>query len=567
MDLHAQLTVVRRHLLLIVEAIVVVAAIAGLVAHSRTPVYQATSQVLLKPNDPNESIDPSSAPIDSTGYSAIQAQLVKSPPVTAAVAKDLHVSDPTTVSSEVSVSGTTILQISATDPNAKRAQLIANAYANEYLAYARKTMVDGIKRQAAQIEHQMAALRVQIRALPTGVTDAVQTAIQGQYQALFGQDQKLRINQQLAQGNAQLFAPATLPTSPNGTPLLETVLFGAVGGLMLGLGGAFLREQLDDRIRTREEAEHASGGLPVLAECPMDRRAVRVVTEAGLGEAMMTRLGETARALRTAVMFLGVRREVRRILVTSPGVAEGKSLMSALLAAAYAQAGFRTILITADLRRPALEELVAAPPNHPGLTDALLAAPSRDEHGSRTTENYLDRYITETTLPNLSFLASGPLPPNPGEMLGSQRMEDLLDDIAAAYDVLILDTAPLLPVADTRALVDKVDGVVMITSLGQSKRAVSRARETLAVADVHWLGVVVNRIHDADDGPYQRKPPGRRGRLRTEELAPIEDIPEETRVLTPANRSAARQDAKAAGVAYFSPTKEKGKRASGPLPH
>src|SRR5581483_10777753 len=183
-------------------------------------------------------------------------------------------------------------------------------------------------------------------------------------------------------------------------------------------------------------------------------------------------------------MFLGVRREVRRILITSPGAGDGKSLISTLLAAAYAQAGFRTVLITADLRRPALEELVSATPNHPGLTDALLKAPGRDERRSQTAQNYLDRYIVETALPNLWFLASGPLPPNPGEMLGSQRMEDLLDDIAAAYDVVILDSAPLLPIADTRALVDKVDGVVLVGSIGQSKRAISRARATLAVADV-----------------------------------------------------------------------------------
>jgi succinoglycan biosynthesis transport protein ExoP len=215
--------------------------------------------------------------------------------------------------------------------------------------------------------------------------------------------------------------------------------------------------------------------------------------------------------LRTAIMFFGVRREERRILVTSPAQGDGKTLVSTLLAAAYAQAGFRTILISADLRRPGLEELLGMDSRRHGLTDALLLTPETGRARARRGEENLSTYVQETPLANLSVLTAGSIPPNPVELLSSVSMEALLDELASSFDILILDSAPLLPVSDTRTLVDKVDGVVLVTSIGQSKRNIARAQDTLRPADVKWLGLVLNRVPASDESPaytqYRRRRP------------------------------------------------------------
>lgn len=501
MDLRAQLAVVRRHWLLIVQAVALAAAIAALVGHNRTPEYAAQSQVLLLPGDPAESITPGDQPADLSAYSALQAQLVTNPSVASFAARQIGSTDPSGLANEVSVAGTSILYITATDPNPRRAQAIANAFAQGYLDYSKQTAVTSLRRTIDVLKAQTTKLQDELNR--STLSGAARIAIRGQYQSLYSQYVTATINETLARGNAKLLASAGVPSSTSGSPLIETVLFGALAGLLLGLGGAFLREQLDDRIRGAEDIETSSVGLPILTETPQNRRAARVIESDGLEAAMQTDLGESARALRTAIMFFTVRQEERRILVTSPSYGEGKTLTSTLLAAAYAQAGFRTILIAADLRAPGPERYFGSVDRSSyGLTDALLLA--GDQGRLRTAGGGPDAmsYVQETGLPNLSFLPAGSVAPNPGELLGSRRTEDLLDELSRAFDILILDSAPLLPVADSRTLIERVDGVLMVASVGQSKRGIARAIDTLRPAEVRWLGIVLNRVSASAENPY-----------------------------------------------------------------
>jgi capsular exopolysaccharide synthesis family protein len=419
---------------------------------------------------------------------------VTNPEVASFAARQLNSTNPSGLAGEVSVSGTGILYITATDTNAVRAQGIANAFAEGYLNYSKQTAVTSLSRTIDVLKTQTTSLQHELNTAALSVP--ARLAIRGQYQSLYSQYVTAIINKALAQGNAKLLARASVPAATHGTPLIETVLFGGIAGLLLGLGGAFLREQLDDRVRTREDAETASSGLPILAESPQNRRAVRVLERDGLEPAMLTDLGECARALRTAVMFYTVRQEERRILVTSPSANEGKTLVSTLLAASYAQAGFRTILICADLRAPGPEVLLNIDTRgKPGLTDALLLPGEADRpRASRAGRVAGSDYVQQTDLPNLAFLPAGSIAPNPGELLGSRRMEDLLDELAHSYDILVLDSAPLLPVADTRTLVERVDGVLLVTSVGNSKRSIGRAMDSLRPAEVRWLGLVLNRV-------------------------------------------------------------------------
>lgn len=506
MDLRAQLTVFRRHWLLILQAIILASVAAGVVADSQTPSYEATAQVLLLPGDPSESINPVTAPADITQYASLQAQLVTTPAVASAAATNLNSSDPGGLAEQVEVFSGPILYISATDPDATRAAQIANAFAQGYLDYSRTTAATSLTKTAELLKAQAAGLEAQAAATANPQEAKV---LQDQAEAVYTRYITATVNLSLAGPNARLLAEASPAPSPTGSPLLQTVLFGAVAGLLLGLGGAYLREQLDDRVRSPEDAAHAGGDLPILAEVASDRRVVRDLRAGGLEAAMSSPLGEAARALRTAIMFYGVRSEKRRILVTSPGSGDGKTVVSTLLAAAFAQAGFRTMLISADLRRPGAEQLLGpASGLGPGLTDALLLTPSTGISPPGDVKTALAAHIQPTDEANLSFLPAGSLTPNPGELLGSRSMDALLDELSCSHDMLILDSAPLLGIADSRALAEKVDGVVLVTTVGQSKRDLTRARETLGQADVTWLGLVLNRAAKATaSNPYRAPRP------------------------------------------------------------
>jgi capsular exopolysaccharide synthesis family protein len=209
-------------------------------------------------------------------------------------------------------------------------------------------------------------------------------------------------------------------------------------------------------------------------------------------------------------MFFGIRHEERRILVTSPNPGDGKTLTSVLLAASYAQAGFRTVLVAADLRHSDVERLLrVAEPDPLGLSDALVS-PSLSLADS--PEDDAPRHIVATDLANLWLLPAGTSAPNPTELLGSRRMTELLDELSLSFDIVVIDTAPVLPVADTRTLVESVDGVLLVSSIGASRRDLARTRDILKLADVNWLGLVLNRTTDVAASPYHEQRPTRRSR-------------------------------------------------------
>ncbi len=520
MDLRGVLAVLRRRRWLIVEAVVLAIVVGAFVGRSRTPQYQATARVLLLPNDPNESIGTSNS-VDPVQNSTVQAQLVKSPSVALAVGKDLK-ADPNALAAEVTVGGQDVLNITATDADPNRAVTIANAFANEYINDRKQHTVAGLQQAADDIARRLAQVQTQLNGLDAQISaasgaagaaaspgapassavdalNATRSAVGIEFQDLYSRQQELLVDQSLARGNAEVIGAAG-GASRSGTSTRNIVLFAALAGLAVGLGAAFLREQLDDRVRARADVEEASG-LPVLAELPFDRRAVREVLNNGLAPPATGALVEAARVLRTSINFLGVRGQARRLLVTSPGAREGKTLVSAMLAALYARAGYDTVLISADLRHPDLDRVFGIGPDHPGLTNTLVGSPLAD-HQVRTTRKLPGRAVTvhtdsvllPTSVEHLTFLPSGQSPPNPSELLASARMREVLDELAHGHDICIIDSAPLLAVSDTLGLVDRVDGVVMVTALGQTRRgAIRRARQALEPAEINWLGVVINK--------------------------------------------------------------------------
>ncbi len=279
--------------------------------------------------------------------------------------------------------------------------------------------------------------------------------------------------------------PAEVPSTPVRPRILTNTLMAAAAGAILGAGVAFLIERLDTSVRSVEQAKESTASTllgsiwyePALARIPAKRSAdpLRNVFSPG------------AEAFRTLVLnlrFAAVDRPLRTLLVTSPLAQEGKSFVTTNLGIALAQTGKAVIVIDADLRYPNLERFTGVPLT-PGLSNAL-------SDGAASPSSYL-RPVEG--VPNLQVLPAGQLVPNPHEVLASQRMSKLLEELSAQAELVLLDSPPTLAVADAAVLADKVDGVLLVLDLGRTDRnAAAAAAEQLRRSGSQLVGVVLNKV-------------------------------------------------------------------------
>lgn len=200
---------------------------------------------------------------------------------------------------------------------------------------------------------------------------------------------------------------------------------------------------------------------------------------------------EAFRVLRTNLQFAGLDQPLQSVVITSATPGEGKSTTAANLAVACAQSGMSVCLLDADLRRPTLHRLFRVP-NWRGLTTALIG------------EGGLDAALQPGGVEGLTLLTSGPLPPNPAEMLGSGQMTQLLAELERRFDLVVIDTPPVLAVTDAAVLAPRVHGVLLVVRSGQVPRQqVARARDALAAVQARLLGVVLGAVKAEErDGYY-----------------------------------------------------------------
>jgi non-specific protein-tyrosine kinase len=194
-------------------------------------------------------------------------------------------------------------------------------------------------------------------------------------------------------------------------------------------------------------------------------------------------ISEAYRTLRTNLQFVSLDKPLRSLLVTSPGAQEGKSTTLANLAVAIAQGEKQVILVDCDLRRPNLHRLLGLE-NRPGLTTMML------DEGAMSAPP-----LQETVVPGLQLLASGPLPPSPADLLGSRRMDRVLELLTERADMVLLDAPPVVAASDAAVLATKVDGVLLVVSAGQTKRdGVQAARTRLEKVNAHLIGAVLTNV-------------------------------------------------------------------------
>ena len=279
---------------------------------------------------------------------------------------------------------------------------------------------------------------------------------------------------------------ARLPGAPSSPNVRVNLALGLLLGLMVGMGYALVREWLDRRIRSAEGVEDATG-LSVIGGIPLDHeqaatgRALRA-TDGARSDRDADVQAEAFRMLRTNLQYMQVDDPPRAIVITSALPGDGKSFVASKLAMALAQAGQSTVLVDADMRRPRIASMFGLDAEV-GLSDVVAG---RAEVG--------DIRQPGPGLSTRQVLTSGPIPPNPSELLGSERMHRLVDAMKAGSFVVI-DAPPLLPVTDAAVLTHRTDGALVVIDTGKTTyEALDRALDALAKANGKALGVVMNRV-------------------------------------------------------------------------
>jgi succinoglycan biosynthesis transport protein ExoP len=330
----------------------------------------------------------------------------------------------------------------------------------------------------AQLSQQIAGLNAQISALPSRALN-----VRNQ---LIVQRERLRAELAAQGANAQIIEPATPQGSPVSPRPIRNAALALVVALVLGLGLVALAEGLDRRIRRPDELEEQTG-LPVLGSVP--RSAFKAKADAPRGI-------EAFRSVRANLTFFNVDHDVSSVVVTSGRQAEGKTSVAVGLAKAYAFSGSDVILVDADLRRPAVAKRFGVE-SRSGLADVLIG---KAESG----DALVDLVAPGQAAGRLRILPGGDVPPNPAELLGSQRMHRLIEELSTMCDMLVIDTSPLLAVSDALPLLDEVSGTVLITRLGVAQRDdFPYLKKVLGAAHSRSLGIVVTGLNERNSYPYE----------------------------------------------------------------
>jgi receptor protein-tyrosine kinase len=524
-------------------------------------VYTAESKVLIQAQPGENLFDSTASAADDSNRVSTAITLLEGEAVAAEVQKSLGLDDRPPTVSGAAADDTAVVTVTVQSDDAETAARVANAYAAGLIAIRKQQAIAGLDAASAELEAQIANLDGRIASLDAQLLDAraattaavaekqaqvdsieaqitelqrqqiqlnvapsLTTEQQVQQQTLALQvgtlqdqvdglrddidelklagydlleqsrqrldDQRAEFTQRndeltvdtaLASGAAQIVEPATVPSEPDQPKPVTNVIIGLIAGLIIGMAAAFLREYFDDSITSPADLTEVDDELAVLAVVP----AVHTKRGRSFGIAHPGSLAiEAFRNLRTNVQFLGVDRDMRVLEVASAGPSEGKTTVGSNLAVVLSQAGHRVVLVDADLRAPRVHRMFAIDRTI-GLSNNL-AGDSID----LTLQPISDHF---------SVLASGPLPPNPSELLGGKRMKAVIDELRARFDYVVVDTSPVLAVSDALAISQYVDGVIVVARSGHTSLGpLNQALAAMAQVSAPVIGVVLNRVNPRD---------------------------------------------------------------------
>jgi polysaccharide biosynthesis transport protein len=316
------------------------------------------------------------------------------------------------------------------------------------------------------------------------------------YEGLLEKLKEAGVTAGLRSNNFRIINAARVPTSPSEPNIPRNLAFALVLGVISGVGLAFLLENLDNTVRTPEQAQ-AISGLPSLGMIPLGSKsaghgaagkrlaltASKEVVETVTQVRPQSQMAESYRALRTSLLLSNLGAPPKVIMVTSARPQEGKTTTSINTAIVLAQKGVRVLLVDADLRRPSIHKTLGMGPRS-GLSNVLT--------GSATLQQTI---AISPILPNLSIMPAGTPPPNPAELLASSNMRDLIVELRELYDHIVIDTPPTLSVTDAVVLSPRADATILVIRSGQTtKQALRRSRDILMQVNAHVAGVLLNAV-------------------------------------------------------------------------
>ncbi|MCB0203236.1 MAG: polysaccharide biosynthesis tyrosine autokinase [Anaerolineae bacterium] len=489
---------------LIALGAVVAGGVTFFVSTRSTPIYRASTQILIQQANNPTGVQWTDV-LTSERLAANYARLLTTRPVLNQVATNLRLPEVTSRIIVDPVRETQIIVLHVEDPNPALATAIANDLPAVFKEQNEKqlqerfnTSLETFQTQIGGVQADIDSTQAQLQALQGLEDDGEELTLEQQAQRarletslaqyrssladLLGSRDDVKRAEALSGDTITVVEPAIEPTASIRPRVLLNTLIAAALGALLMTALAFLIEYLDDTIKLPEDAARVTG-LPALGSLVQfrnsgnDRQLIAY-------ESPKSPFTESYRTLRTNIQFSSLDKPINTLMVTSASPAEGKSTTVANLAVVIAQGGKRTILVDTDLRRPVLHQVFGLP-NAVGVTNALLMPEGSD----------LTPFLQQTEVDNLWLLASGPLPPNPSELLGSHRMAELMKELRAEADMLVFDSPPTLAVTDAAVLARQVDGVLLVVESAKTREAAAkRAAQGLLKVNANVLGVAVNRI-------------------------------------------------------------------------
>lgn len=501
LDLRRYARVLWRWLWLIALIALIAAGGAHLASSLATPIYEASTALLIREGQRQAGLDYNSILI-SERLARTYSQMLKDTPVLdetiARLGLPMTEGELAAMVTVENVRDTLLINLRVRSPDPALAARIANTLLEVFAeqraqigsaAYA--SAMYNLDQEMQQLQGQIQACQQELdaeraQAAPNSGEIARLETLVAQYRATYADllrsYEEMRVAQAGESEGLILVKPAKVPTAPALPRKGQNTALAGLAGALLGVGVAFLLEHLDDTVKTEEDVQRAAH-LPTLATIPRFSRS-ESATKAPL---MVTHpksvVAEAYRLLRTNVQFatLGAGDQAITIVVSSPGPGEGKTTTAANLAVSLAQAGKRVLLVDTDLRRPRLHAHFALS-NEVGLTSLFLQQEPEPQAA-----------LLQTGVNGLRLLPSGPIPANPAELLEYPQFAAILGRLKGLADYLILDSPPVLSVVDASILGQRANGVLLVARPGKTRTdALKASVATLQRVQVRILGVAFN---------------------------------------------------------------------------
>jgi capsular exopolysaccharide synthesis family protein len=492
---------------LILATAVAIVAVMTLRSAARDDEYEAVSKVLVGQTDPVQGLFPGAgADRDPERIARTNVELIENATVAERVRRRQSAEDELTSDElldrvdAVIENDSDVVAIRVRDEDPERAAEIANAFARQYTLFRDRASSRNLEEAIARAQIELDELEGDEVSSPRGRTIERRLS-------------DLEIAAALQGGTVEVVKRAEPPDDRVEPRPFLAFLLSIPLGLFVGLLLAGLVSYLDRRVK-REEQVEALTQLPVVASIP--RRSERLVRrKAGGGVWADPVEAESYGRLATNLRFFNFDRQVKTVLVTSAVPEEGKTTVTLRLAAALAGAGQGVLAIEADLRRPTFTDYFSIQFPH-GLSGVLIGATPFDDVVTRVHTSYALAAPTEegdeawTTAPFIEVVPAGVIPPNPTELLAGNALPQVLRDAKSHADIVLLDSAPLVPVGDAIPIANAVDGVLLVVKLGESRRdELRRALKLLGTLRSKVIGVVITNAERPSDkyDYYSKEPP------------------------------------------------------------